>query len=114
MTEKDKRTVIPSNRIITLLLKHAQLNYSSASWNDNKFTIGAYRNGMGSVYMIMTTEYHDNYWDIIPRHLVELHLYKTDCTMLHKKGFKLCAWLDHDDEENSEDEENSMDEKNNI
>lgn len=69
---------------------------------------------MDSVYMVMIREYHDNHWDITPRHHIDLHLYKTDRTMLHKKGFRLCAWLDYEDEENSEDEANSMDETNNM
>ena len=57
----DKRTLMPSNGIPTLLLKHATLSSSRVSGNGAKLTVGAYRNGMDSVCMLMSTEYHANH-----------------------------------------------------
>lgn len=60
-TGKDKRTVILLIGAPTFLLKYTQLKSSNVSVNSTKLTGGAYRNGMGSVYMVTTTEYHSNH-----------------------------------------------------
>ena len=76
VSENDKRTIMPSDGIPTLLLKHANLNSTRTSGSGIKLTVGAYRNGMGSICMLISTEYHTNHWDIIPRDLNDLQLYK--------------------------------------
>ena len=83
--------MMPSNGIPTLLLKHANLKSNEARVSGTKLTVGVYRNGMGGIFMLMTTEYHSNHCDIITRHLNDLELYKNDRPSLHKKGFKLSA-----------------------
>ena len=83
----DKRTVMQLGGIPTLKLKHATLKSQTGIGIGTKLTVGAYRNGMGSICMLMSTEYHDNHWDIIPRHPIDLELYKGDKMSLHKKRF---------------------------
>ena len=99
INDSDRRTLIPSNGIPCLLLKHATLRSSRANGVGTKLTVGAYRNGMGSVCMLMSTEYHTNHWDIIHRHLQDLKLYKYDRSNLHKKGFKLSSVIQYEDED---------------
>ena len=45
---------------------------------------------MGSVCTLMSTEYHSNHWDIIPKNDYDLELYETNRYKLHKTGFKVC------------------------
>ena len=77
--------MMPCDGIPTLLLKYATLRNNRAQGSETKLTVGAYRNGMGSVCMLMTTEYHKNHWDIIPRNSCDLQLYKNDGSSLHRK-----------------------------
>ena len=56
----------------------------------------------------MSTEYHSNHWDIIPRCINDLDLYKNDRPALHKKGFKLVAKVEYEDDDISEDERNNV------
>ena len=58
---------------------------------------------MGSIFMIVSTEYHTNHWNIIPRDLNDLRLYKDDCSVLHKKGFKVSAKITYEDDGNDND-----------
>ena len=46
--------------IPTLKLKHATLKSQTRIGIETKLTVGAYRNRMGSIRMLMITEYHDN------------------------------------------------------
>ena len=90
--------------IPTLKLNHAVLKSQVGTGIGKKLTVGAYRNGMGSICMLMSTEYHNNHWDIIPRHMTDLELYKKDRMSLHKKGFKLAQSI-YDKDENSDERE---------
>ena len=99
INNSDMQTLIPSNGITSLLLKYTTLRSSQANGVGTKLTIGAYRNGMGSVCMFMSTEYHTNHWDIIPRHFKDLKLYKNDQSELHKRGFKISNVISYEDEE---------------
>ena len=78
MSKHDKRVEIPSNGIPTYLLKYATLKSNQGSGASTKLTVGAYRNGIGSVYMLMSIEYHTNHWYIIPINLSDLQLFKTN------------------------------------
>ena len=71
--------------IIPLKLKHATLKSNTGTKQGTKLTVEAYRNGMGSIFMLMSTQYHNNHWDIIPRNPVDLNLYNQDRMGLHKK-----------------------------
>ena len=61
LKNNDKQICMPSNGIPMLLLKHATLSSTRVSGNVIRLTVGAYRNGMGIVCMLMSTEYHTNY-----------------------------------------------------
>ena len=63
---------------------------------------------MGSICMLMTTEYHSNHRDIIPRNLADLDLYKTDRNELHKKGYRLSASI-YNSKDNQDERESTND-----
>ena len=52
--------------------------------------------------MLMSTEYHENHWDIIPRTLSDLVLYKNDRPSLHKKGFATNTQIEYEDDNNND------------
>ena len=89
LKDHDLCTLVPLKGIPVLNLKHAVFKNGPSA--GIKVTVGAHRNGMGSVCTLMSTEYHANHWDIIPKHDYDLELYKTDQDELHKKGFKVCG-----------------------
>ena len=57
---------MPSYVIPTLLLKHTTLKSTRTSFSVTKLTVDDDRNDMGSVCMLLYTEFHANYWDVIP------------------------------------------------
>ena len=81
----DKRKMIKLVGILTLKLKHDTLKINTGTGQGTKFTIMAYRNCMGSICMLMPTQYHNNHRDTIPRNHVDLELYNQDRMGLHKK-----------------------------
>ena len=109
ISDKDQRTMMAYTGIPTLLLKHSNFKSNEGRGSGTKLTLGAYRTDMGSICMLMLTEYHSNHWDIIPRYLNNLELCKNDLPSLHKKRFKLSATHNYDGEDgNDDDETNSL------
>ena len=74
--------------IQALKLKHTV--FKSRSSAGSKVTVGAYRNGTGSIFTLISSEYHTNHWNVIPKNDYDLKLYETDEEKLHKKVFKVC------------------------
>lgn len=66
---------------------------------------------MGSVYMIITTEYHSNHWDIVPCNLNDLVLYENDQATLHNNSFSSVGTQKYDDDSQ---EDNNEEGKNDI
>ena len=65
VSDNGKRTIMQLAGIPNLLLKHATLKINRASGNGTKITIGAYHNGMGGIYMLMSIKYQTKHWDIV-------------------------------------------------
>ena len=80
------------------MMKCTKLSSSRPSGNGTKLTVGAYRYGMVSICMLMSTEHHENHWDIVPRTLSDLILHKNDRPSLHKKGFFTSNQIEHENE----------------
>ena len=100
MSPNDKQMMMPSAGIPTLMLKHTTLNSSRASGSSTKLTVGAYRNGMGSICML--------HWDLIPCHINDLDLHKNDRPALRKKLFKLVTKVEYQDDTSSEVDRNNL------
>ena len=88
MPAGDKRTMLPTEGIPFLKLKHANLRKTDRG-RGTQLTLGAFRNGQGSVCMLMSTQYCLNHWDIIPRNSIDSDLHLNERHLLRKKGFNL-------------------------
>ena len=86
--DNEKMTFIHLTVVSTLMLKYATLTIDGSSGNGTMLTVGAYHSVMGSICMLISTEYHSNHWDIVPKHPVDLVIYKTNRRGVHK-GFRL-------------------------
>ena len=84
----DQRTIASLKDVQALKLKHTV--FKSGSFVGNKVTFSAYRDGRGSFCTLMSTAYHVNQWDMIPKNDYNLELYEINQKRLHKKGFKVC------------------------
>ena len=84
----DQRMLASLKGVQALKLKYAV--FKSGSFAGNKVTFSAYRDGRDSVCTLMSTEYHANYWDVIPKNDYSLELYEIDQERRHNKGFKVC------------------------
>ena len=86
----DKREVVKKQGVRMLKLKKTNVNLGNQR-GQVLLTVGAYRNGRGSVCLFMTTITHRHEWDFIPSSFLDSLRHQTDDAIKksRRKGFVL-------------------------